>query len=89
MLTLADEPNAAARARALVAFETEIAKVHWTQVQNRDAEKTYNKMSLAQLSRTAPGFDFGGYFKARGANVSDVVIGQLIAVLSALPIVSR
>jgi putative endopeptidase len=54
MLTLAGEPNAPARAAALVAFETEIARVSWT----RDATKTYNKMSVAALSKGAPGFDF-------------------------------
>jgi putative endopeptidase len=76
MLTLAGEPNAATRARALVAFETAIAKVSWTRVQNRDAEKTYNKMSLAALSKLAPGFNFAGYFKAAGVPINDVVVGQ-------------
>jgi putative endopeptidase len=58
MLTLAGEPNAPARAAALVAFETEIARVSWTRVDSRDATKTYNKMSVAALSKGAPGFDF-------------------------------
>src|SRR4051794_32000367 len=58
MLTLAGEPNAAARAKALVEFETKIAQVSWTKVQNRDADKTYNKMSLAELQKSAPGFNF-------------------------------
>jgi putative endopeptidase len=80
MLTLAGEPNAATRARALVAFETAIAKVSWTRVQNRDAEKTYNKMSLAALSKSAPGFNFARYFKAAGAPISDIVVGQPPAV---------
>ena len=42
VLTLAGEPNAAARAKAILDFETKIAKVHWTQVDSRDATKTYN-----------------------------------------------
>ena len=53
MLKLAGEPNAATRARAIVNFETQIAKVSWTKVQNRDSEKTYNKMSIATLSKPA------------------------------------
>ncbi|MBW0006828.1 MAG: M13 family metallopeptidase [Sphingomonas sp.] len=80
MLSLAGEANAAARAKALVDFETEIAKVSWTRVQNRDAEKTYNKMSLADLEKSAPGFDFARYFKTRGVPISEVVVGQPSAV---------
>lgn len=80
MLTLAGEPNAAARAKAVVAFETGIAQVHWTQVQNRDADKTYNKMTMAELARLAPGFDFGAYFKAYNANVDSLIVAQPSAV---------
>ena len=80
MLTLAGEPSAASRAKALLGFETEIAKVSWTRVQSRDAEKTYNKMTLAELQKSAPGFDFAGYFKARGLPLGEVVVGQPSAV---------
>jgi putative endopeptidase len=80
MLSLAGEPNAAARAKALVDFETEIAKVSWTRVQSRDADKTYNKVSLAELQKSAPGFDFAGFFKAKGASINDVIVGQPSAV---------
>ena len=80
MLTLAGEPNAAARAKALVNFETEIAKVSWTRVQNRDANKTYNKMTLAALQKSAPGFDFASFFKTGGAPVAEVIVGQPSAV---------
>jgi putative endopeptidase len=80
MLTLAGEANAASRAKALVDFETQIAKVSWTKVQNRDADKTYNKMSLAELQKAAPGFDFAGFFKAGGVSISDVIVGQPSAV---------
>jgi putative endopeptidase len=80
VLTLAGEANAAARARALVSFETGIARVSWTNVQNRDSEKTYNKMSVGALSKLAPGFDFAGYFKAQGANINDLVVAQPSAV---------
>ncbi|HYU12652.1 MAG TPA: M13 family metallopeptidase [Stellaceae bacterium] len=80
MLKLAGEPNAAARASAIVNFETAIAKISWTNVQNRDSEKTYNKMSIAELAKSAPGFDFADYFNAKGAKVGDVVVAQPSAV---------
>jgi putative endopeptidase len=80
MLTLAGEANAAARAKAIVDFETAIARVHWTQVQNRDTIRTYNKLTVAELARKAPGFDFRGYFAGIGAPVDTVIVGQPSAV---------
>ena len=76
MLTLAGESNAAARARAIVDFETRIAKVHWTRAESRDANKTYNKMTLAQVRQFAPGFDFPMLLKDGGANVGYVIVSQ-------------
>ena len=76
MLTLAGEQNAAARAKAILDLETQIAKAHWTQVESRDATKIYNKMSVAQLGKRAPGFDFGTYFRGIGANVDTVIVSQ-------------
>ncbi len=81
MFTLAGEANAAGRAKAIVAFETAIAKVSWTRIESRDATKTYNKMTVAQLQKLAPGIDFAAVFKAGGANtVTDVVVAQPSAV---------
>ncbi len=80
MLSLAGEPNAEARAKAIVDFETEIAKVSWTRVDSRDADKTYNKMTVAELQAKAPGYDFAAYFGAMGAQVNDVVVAQPSAI---------
>lgn len=81
MLTLAGEQNAAARAKAIVDFETAIAKVSWTRTDSRDATKTYNKMSVPQLQKLAPGIDFATLFKVGGANnVTDVIVAQPSAI---------
>jgi putative endopeptidase len=80
MFTLAGEPNAEARAKAVVDFETEIAKVSWTNIDNRDANKTYNKMPVATLAKIAPGFDFVTYFKAIGTPVDTIIVAQPTAV---------
>src|SRR6476469_189156 len=69
VLTLAGEKNAAARAQAILDLETKIAQAHWTRAQSRDALKTYNKLSLAELRKLAPGFDFASLAKDIGANV--------------------
>ena len=70
VLTLAGESNAAARAKAILDFETSVAKVHWTQVESRDATKTYNLMSFADLKKRAPGYDFGAMLQGLGIDAS-------------------
>ncbi|HEY8433097.1 MAG TPA: M13 family metallopeptidase N-terminal domain-containing protein, partial [Sphingomicrobium sp.] len=76
MLTLAGEPNAAARAQAILDFETKVAQVQWTRAESRDANKTYNKMTIAQVRKFAPGFDFPLLLKDAGTNVGYVVVAQ-------------
>jgi len=80
VLTLAGEASAAARAKAIVDFETKIAAASWTKVESRDATKTYNKMTVAELSRKAPGFNFKAYFAGIGAPVDTVIVAQPSAV---------
>ena len=75
ILTLAGEKNAAAQAKAIVAFETELAQVQWTKVENRDPVKRYNKMSLAELGKLTPGYDWNAALKASGiGNKIDYII---------------
>jgi putative endopeptidase len=88
MLGFAGEPNAEARATALLAFETEIAKVSWTRVDSRDATKTYNKMTVADLAKRAPGFDFAAYFKGIGTPVPTVIVAQPSAITGIAKLVS-
>jgi putative endopeptidase len=76
MLTLAGEPNAAARAKAVVALETQFARAHWTRIESRDANKTYNRMTVADLARRAPGFDFATFFTGLGATTPTVIVAQ-------------
>ncbi|HTG39781.1 M13 family metallopeptidase [Sphingomonas sp.] len=80
LLTLAGEDNAAARAKAILDFETGIARAHWTRIDSRDSDKTYNKMTMTQLAQTAPGFDFASYFKGIGAPVQELIVAQPTAV---------
>ena len=90
MLTLAGEKNAAARAKAIVTFETDIAKVHWSRVDSRDATKTYNKMTLAELAQRAPGFDFPSLFKSSGVTgIESLVVAQPTAVTGIARLINR
>jgi putative endopeptidase len=76
VLTLAGEANAAPRAQAILALETRVAQAHWPRAESRDADKTYNKMAIAQLAKQAPGFDFASLIRGTGAKVSDVIVAQ-------------
>ena len=77
LLTLAGESGAAERAAAVLALESRIADVHWTRVDSRDDEKTYNKRSLTQLASEAPGFDWSRFFQEVGiADQANVLVSQ-------------
>ncbi len=58
--------DATAQAARVLALETEIAKAHWTNVENRQAEKTYNPVAVAGLQASFPGIDWDGFRKITG-----------------------
>ncbi len=80
LLTLAGEKDGEARAAAVVAFETGLARAHWTRIDSRDADKTYNKMTLAQLRQSAPGFDFAAFLNAEKASAPSLIVAQPTAI---------
>ncbi len=76
LFDLAGEANGTARAQAVMALETQIAQAHWTRIDSRDADKTYNRMTMAQLASAAPGFDFAAMFKSVGLAPQYVLVAQ-------------
>ncbi len=78
MLTLSDDPAAAAHATDILALETALAKVQWSNVENRDPVKLYNPVPLAKLSALAPAFAWADYLKTVGvaAKVKYLVVSQ-------------
>ena len=66
MLALAGTPKAEAVAANVMAFETAMANVSLTAVQRRDPVATYNRRSLADLQRSAPGFAWDAYAAGLG-----------------------
>ena len=66
MLSLAGDGRAAKHAREIVVLETELARVQWSKVENRDPVKTYNKVVFAKLSDLAPGYDWQAYLSDSG-----------------------
>ena len=89
VLTLAGEPNAAARAKAILDFETSIAKVHWTQVESRDATKTYNLMTFAKLKAATPGYDLATMLTGLGINAPEVNVAQPSAITGIARLVGK
>jgi putative endopeptidase len=59
-------PNAAARAKAVLAFETDIARLHWSPADKRDEIKNYHPMSRVELQSYAPGFEWQSFFDQLG-----------------------
>jgi len=75
VLGMAGEKNAAEKAKAIVALETQMAEAQWTRVQNRDPVKRYNKTDIAKLDEMAPGYDWKAALGAAGiASKTDTVI---------------
>jgi putative endopeptidase len=74
MLGLVGIKDAEKRAAAVYALEEKIAHNHWTRVQNRDPQKTYNKMTIADLQKLAPGIDWKPWLKAVGIEREATVI---------------
>ncbi|BDZ40737.1 putative zinc metalloprotease [Paraoerskovia sediminicola] len=63
-----DDGSAASDAAARVmALETALAAHHWDVVRDRDADLTYNALSLDELAASAPGFDWNTWVGALGA----------------------
>lgn len=76
-LTLAGYPDAARHAADIVALETRIARAHWTNVESRDAVKTYNRISTADLPREFPGFDWSAWSAELGTTaLTALVVAQ-------------
>jgi putative endopeptidase len=58
--------KAAAAAKTVMDIETALAKASRTNVELRDPEKNYNKMTLAELKTLTPDWSWETYFKAVG-----------------------
>ncbi|UGQ58845.1 M13 family metallopeptidase [Rhodococcus pyridinivorans] len=76
MFALADLPYDAAK---VVALETRLAAGHWDVVKRRDADLSYNLLTLASLRTDLPQFDWTGWITATGATTeqwAEIVVRQ-------------
>ncbi|MEX1829394.1 M13 family metallopeptidase [Luteibacter sp. CQ10] len=66
LLAQAGTPDAAAKAKAVVALETKIAQAQLSIVESEDIHKANNPWKRAEFATKAPGIDWNAYFKAAG-----------------------
>ena len=94
MFALAGDTDAKAEAASVLALETSLAKIQWSKVENRDPNKVYNKVMVADLPALMPGFDWKTFLADAGVagKVDYVIISQpsyfkaLAGVIEATPL---
>ncbi len=65
-----------AKANAVLAVETELAKSHRTPAETRDPQKNYNKMAVADLQKMQPNTNWDNYFAKMNVKPDSVDIQQ-------------
>ena len=68
------EEDAADAAKSILAFETKLAEPRLDKVERRDARKTYNPMTVAELQKITPAMQWNSYFEGIGAKDLDTII---------------
>ena len=69
--------HAADRAQTVLRMETRLAKAAYSNVELRDPQVNYNKMSVAELQQLVPQVDWETYFHALGVELDSLSIGQI------------
>jgi putative endopeptidase len=81
LLSLLGWQDPAAAAAAVVRFESSIAGVSWTKVEQRDVDKVYNPKTVAELKALAPAFPWDAYLKGADlAALSRVIASEVTAI---------
>jgi putative endopeptidase len=80
LLAMIGDPDAAAGADRILAFETEIAKLSWPVADRRDIDKNNNPMTVDQLVAYAPGFDWKAYLAEAKIDADHLIVGDNTAV---------
>jgi putative endopeptidase len=75
-LSGSDSTTAKTQAATIINVETIIAQSHRTPVEQRDPQRNYNKMALADLEKQQPNLQWQNYFAALNIKVDSVNIAQ-------------
>lgn len=72
-----NKKEATKMAAAILIFETALAKISRSSVENRDIQKSYNKKSIAELQKLSPNFHWQTYLNVIGAqNAKEIIVAQ-------------
>lgn len=74
MLDLSAYEDADGAADRIMALETRLAEHQWDKVDNRNADKIYNKTTDEELAELLPNFNLDGYFAGIGTPALEYVI---------------
>jgi putative endopeptidase len=81
MLALAGQPDPAKQAQAILALETEIARLHWPRAKRRERDLTYNVRTIDQLAARSDAFPWKAFLLPAGiADRPDFVVREVDAV---------
>jgi len=84
LLSASGVADAGVAAEHVAALEKRLAQAQWTRVQTRDAEKTYNKYTLAEAQNLLPGFDWHAFLEGAAAPKVDVLVAGQPSFFTAL-----
>jgi predicted metalloendopeptidase len=78
LLRLAGVAKPESAAIAIINLERKLAKLHWSNEDNRDPTKTYHLYPMAQLASIAPGFAFASFNHSFGlpTQLAAVIVSQ-------------
>lgn len=71
-----DQASAKEASKKIMEFETALASKHWNIVDSRDADKTNNLLTLEQLKKLSPSFDWDLWFEEPDS-VASLFLSQL------------
>ena len=74
LLTLADHPEPTAAAARIIGLETRLAGHQWSRLDNRDAEKTYNRYDAGQLRTLLRSYELEDFLQAQHLALPEAVI---------------
>ena len=77
LFNLFDLDDAATKAQTVLRLETRLAKAAFSNVELRDPQANYNKMSLDELQQLVPQVNWKEYFDAVGVELDSLSIGQI------------
>jgi putative endopeptidase len=72
LLELGGQADAAAAAATVLAVDTKLAAGHWERAETRDVQKTYNLLTIDELSALSPAFDWDAYVTNLGGSPATI-----------------